>query len=307
MRKTHMSRKVWHSLPEYQTFRVMMESHTTAATAQRLGLSQSAVSRSLASLEARIGNALFDRQAGRLKPTSAAVTLNARLEALFEALDQIDTAPETGRETLRIIAPPTFATTFLTGHIGRFLKTRPDTFLSLEFGPSADVVLGVRAGRYDLGLIGVEPTRAGTRLVPFRRSVAVLAMLPDHPLATREVITPEDLHGVAMIAQAFRHARRGQLEKLLKERAVKPLVVAEVTSSVAAAELVQAGLGVSVLNPFPLALQSHGKLVFRPFPAAPAYQTYFVTPDDRPLNRTARHFMQHVRLHTPEGAFSDAV
>ncbi len=302
-----MPRKVWHSLPEYQTFRVMMESATTAAAAQRLGLSQSAVSRSLASLEARIGNALFEREAGRLKPTSAAASLNARLDALFEALDQIEAPPDSGRETLRLIAPPTFANNFLTAHIGSFLKTRPDTFLSLEFGPSPDVILGVRSGRYDLGLIGVEPTRAGTRLVPFRRSVAVCAMLPNHPLAARESIVPEDLHGVAMIAQAFRHARRGLLEKLLKERAVKPVIVAEVSSSVAAAELVQAGLGVSVLNPFPLALQAHGTLTYRPFPAAPSYQTYFVTPDDRPLSRIGRHFMQHVRLHTPEGAFSTAV
>ncbi len=302
-----MPRKVWHSLPEYQTFRVMMESPTTAAAAERLGLSQSAVSRSLASLEARIGNALFEREAGRLKPTSAAVTLNARLEALFEALDQIEAPPDTGRETLRIIAPPTFANAFLTAHIGTFLKSRPDTFLSLEFGPSVDVILGVRSGRYDLGLIGVEPTRAGTRLVPFRRSVAVCAMRPEHPLATRREIVPEDLHGVALIAQSYRHARRGQLEKLLKESGVAPVVVAEVTSSVAAAELVQAGLGISVLNPFPLAQQGKEGLVFRPFPAAPSYQTYFVTPDDRPLNRIARHFMQHVRLHTPEGAFSEAV
>ncbi len=101
--------------------------------------------------------------------------------------------------------------------------------------------------------------------------------------------------------------QRERLEKLLKERGVKPVIVAEVSSSVAAAELVQAGLGVSVLNPFPLALQGQGGLVYRPFPAAPSYQTYFVTPDDRPLNRIARHFMQHVRLHTPEGGFSQAV
>lgn len=299
-----MARKVWHSLPEYQTFRVMMESPTTAAAADRLGLSQSAVSRSLASLEARIGNALFEREAGRLKPTSAAMTLNARLEPLFEALDQIDAPPDTGRETLRIIAPPTFAGRFLTGHIASFLKTRPDTFPSLEFGPSPDVILGVRSGRFDLGLIGVEPTRAGTRLIPFRRSVAVLAMPADHPLAARDQINLKDLHGIAMITQSFRHARSGQLEKLLKERGVRPVPVAEVSSGPAAAELVQAGLGVSVLNPFPLTLQARAGLIFRPFPEAPAYQTYFVTPDDRPLNRTARHFMQHVRLHTPEDAFS---
>ncbi|MCP5039153.1 MAG: LysR family transcriptional regulator [Rhodobacteraceae bacterium] len=302
-----MPRKTWHSLPEYQTFRAMMESSTTAAAARRLGLSQSAVSRSLSSLEARIGNALFERDAGRLKPTSAATMLNARLDGLFEALEQIDGPPDSERENLRIIAPPTFANKFLTGHIGSFLKTRSDYFLSLEFGPSEDVILGVRAGRFDLGVIGVEPTRAGTKLIPFRRSVAVCAMLSDHPLAKLKEVSPGDLHLANLIAQSYRHARRSQLEKLLQEQSVKPNIVAEVTSSVAAAELVQAGLGVAIINPFPLALQDLGELVFRPFPSALSYQTYFVTPDDRPLSRVARHFMQHVRLHTPSDTFSSVV
>ncbi len=302
-----MARKVWHSLPEYQTFRVMMESPTTAAAAQRLGISQSAVSRSLASLEARVGSALFAREAGRLKPTMAAVELNARLDPLFTALDQIEGPTDTGREALNLIAPPTFINTFLTGHMGSFLKTRPDSFVSLEFGASEEVILGVRGGRFDLGVVGVEQTRAGIRLIPFRHAVSVCAMLPDHPLAALAKITPKDLDGVAMIAQAFRHRRRGQIEKLLHSEGVRRRIVAEVSSSIAAAELVRAGLGVAVINPFPLATQNQNGLVFRAFPAAPSYQTYFVTPDDRPLSRVARHFMQHVRLHTPEDGFSEAV
>ncbi|HGG05482.1 MAG TPA: LysR family transcriptional regulator [Aliiroseovarius sp.] len=302
-----MPRKVWHSLPEYQTFRAMMESSTTAAAARRLGLSQSAVSRSLTKLEARIGNALFERDAGRLKPTSAALTLNGRLDLLFEALDQIDGPAEGVHETLRVIAPPTFANKFLTGHIGTFLQSRANAFLSLEFGPSEDVILGVRSGRFDLGVVGVEPTRAGTKLIPFRRSGAVCAMPPDHALARLDQVNPADLDGVNLIAQSYRHARRSQLEKLFLEGGVKPLIVAEVSSSVAAIELVLAGLGVAVVNPFPLVLQDLGPVVFRPFPSAVSYQTYFVTPDDRPLSRVARHFMQHVRLHTPGDAFSYVV
>lgn len=302
-----MPRKTWHSLPEYQTFRAMMESSTTAAAARRLGLSQSAVSRSLSNLENRIGNTLFERDAGRLKPTSAAVKFNSRLDALFDALDQIDGPPVSDREHLRVIAPPTFANKFLTGHIGSFLKTRSDYFLSLEFGPSEDVLLGVRSNRFDLGMVGVEPTHAGTKLVPFRRSIAVCAMLPDHPLAQLDEIRPESLDGHNLIAQSYRHARRSQLEKLFHEHNVKPMIVAEVTSSIAAAELVQAGLGVAVINPFPIALQSPGGLVFRPFPSAISYQTYFVEPEDRPVSRVARHFMQHIRLHTPGDAFSQVL
>lgn len=301
-----MPRKTHHSLAEYQALRVMMESDTTTAAARRLGLSQSAISRSLSRLEARIGKMLFVRSAGRLTPTTAAVELNTRLDTLFEALDLIDGPAESGREHLRIIAPPTFANRFLAEHIATFLKIHPDCYLSFEFGTSEDVVEGVLGDRFDLGIIGVEPTRAGTKLIPFRRSISVCAMLPDHPLATFDEIAPSALHGHNLIAQSYRQARRAQLEMVFHDFKVKPNIVAEATSSVAAAELVLAGLGVAIINPFPIAQQYDGDLVFRPFPAALSYQSYFAVPENRPVARIARHFMRYVKLNTPSDKYSHA-
>ena len=302
-----MPRKSWHSLPEYQTLRVMMESDTTAAAARRLGLSQSAVSRSLSSLENRIGKVLFERNAGRLKPTEAAVQFNARLDSLFEALDWIDGPTGQDRDQLNIIAPPTFSGRFLAEHMATFMKSHPEYFLSLEVGTSEDVINGIRNDKFDLGIVGVEPNRAGTKLIPFRLATAVCAMQPDHPLAELKVIEPETLHEQDLIALSRRHARRSQLEKLFHESSVAPNIVAEVSSSVAAAELVLAGLGVAVINPFPIANQYAGKLVLRPFTSAYSYQSYFAIPENRPVSRIARHFMRHVRLHTPRDEFSHVV
>ena len=89
-----MTERTWHSLPEYEALRALMESGTTSKAALRLGLSQSAVSRSISSLEARLGLLLFERDGGRLRPTSEATRLNKRLDPLFEALDDHD-EPET--------------------------------------------------------------------------------------------------------------------------------------------------------------------------------------------------------------------
>ena len=302
-----MPRKSHHSLPEYQILRVMMESDTTIAAAYRLGLSQPAISRSLSRLENRMGKMLFVRSAGRLKPTAAAVELNARLDTLFDALDLIDGPVESGREHLRIIAPPTFANRFLAEHMSVFLKVHPDYYLSIDFGTTEDVIEGVFSARFDLGIIGVEPTRAGTKLVPFRRSTAVVAMLPDHPLAAFSEIEPTVMHGFDLIAQSYRQARRAQLEKLFHHSKVKPRIVAEATSSLAAAELVLAGLGVAIINPFPISGQYLGDLVFRPFPSALSYQSYFIVPENRPVARVSRHFMRHIRLNTPKDTFSHIV
>ncbi|MDQ7069556.1 MAG: LysR substrate-binding domain-containing protein [Rhodobacterales bacterium] len=302
-----MPRKNWHSLPEYQALRAMMEGNTTASAARRLGLSQSAVSRSLSNLESRVGSSLFERDSGRLSPTAAAVRLNARLDALFAALDDIDGPTETAVENLRLIAPPTFANNFLVSHMARFIKSHPECYTSLEISTSEDVISGIQQDQYDLGIISVELTRAGAKLIPFRRSVAACAMPVDHPLASKQLIEPADLHREPLIALSYRHARRAQLDKLLHESGAKPQMIAEVSTSAAAIDLVRLGVGIAIVSPFPSVQNGIENVVFRPFSSAISYQTYFAAPDHRPLSRSARHFMAQVRLHTAKDRFSTTV
>ncbi|MFT6945112.1 MAG: DNA-binding transcriptional LysR family regulator [Yoonia sp.] len=302
--EVRMVAKSWHSLPEYQALRALMESGTTSKAAIRLGLSQSAISRSIASLEARTGRLLFERDGGRLRPTSEAARMNRRLDPLFEALDRIDGPPDLAQETLRIVAPPTYAHRFLVHHIATFLKTNPQFFVSLQVSPSEDVIRGILEHRFDLGLTGVELSRDGVRLTPYRVSSAVCAMHRDHPLATREIIHPEDLDGQALIALTHRHVRRAQLEKVLHACRSTPRIVVEVSTSAAAVGLAKEGLGLTIVNPFPIVQYLSDEVVFRPFASQIEYRSYFITPDHRPTPAVARAFIRHLRLHTTKDLFS---
>ena len=302
-----MPRKNWHSLPEYEALRAMMEGNTTASAAARLGLSQSAVSRSISSLEARLGRTLFERESGRLKPTAAAVDFNARLDPLFEALDNIDGPAKTSGNGLRIIASPAFSGPFLTGNVASFLRANPDQPVSVEIGTSDDVVAGLQESRYDLGLLGVELSRSGTRLIPFRRARAAIALHRDHPLAARDRIAPADLDGQAVIAFTYRHALRTQFDRLMHEAGATPRIVAEVSTSISAVDLAAAAVGLAVVNPFLVPRDAGPALLLRPFRSPITYHVYFAAPENRPLSRAARHFIQHVRLHTPDDAFSETL
>ncbi len=293
-----MAQKAWHSLPEYQALRALMESGTTSKAAVRLGLSQSAVSRSIASLEARTGRILFERDGGRLRPTSEATQLNKRLDPLFSALDRIDGPPEQAQETLKIIAPPTYAHRFLVHHIATFLEANPHYFISLEVSSSEEVIRGIQETRFDLGLTGVELSREGVQLTPYRLSKAVCAMAETHPLAELPTITPEDLHEQPLIALTHRHARRSQLEKVLTISRSIPRIVAEASTSFAAVDLAREGLGVTIVNPFPVVQYRGNEVAFRPFSSPIEYRSYFVTPEHRPTPAIARAFIRHLRLHT---------
>lgn len=291
-------------MPEYQALRALMESGTTAKAAIRLGLSQSAISRSITNLEARAGRILFERDGGRLRPTYEAVQMNRRLDPLFEALDRIEGAPETTQETLRLVAPPTYAHRFLVHHIATFLKTNPHFFVSLEVSPSEDVIKGIVHEQFDLGLTGVELSRDGVKLIPYRVSTAVCAMATNHRLAMQDSIQPEDLDKEPLVALTHRHARRSQLEKVLHAHRSHPRIVAEASTSFAAVDLAKDGLGLAIVNPFPIVHYRTADVVFKPFASQIKYHSYFVTPDHRPASSVTRAFMRHLRLNTPTDPFS---
>ncbi len=294
----------WHSIPEYEALRALMQAGTTVGAGRQLGLSQSAISRSIASLEARVGATLFERDAGRLRPTQEAVRLNRRLDPLFDALNRIDGPAEPVQETLRLIAPPSFSHRFLVSHIGGFLKANPHFYVSFEVNTSDQVPLGILDNRFDLGLTGIEQSRAGVKLLPYRLTQAVCVMHPGHPLAQREELRAADLDGQSLVALTHRHARRSQLDRLLHGARAEPRVVAEVSTSFAAADLAKEGLGLAVINPFPLYYYRSDDLVFVPFASPISYRSYFVVSDQRPVPRIARAFMRHLRLNTPPDPFS---
>ena len=248
---------------------------------------------------------LFDRDGGRLRPTGEAVRLNRRLDPLFAALDDGSTAR----------AHPSRNACGLWHHrhmrIGSLSSTSPRSFapthrffVALDVAPSDEVIRGILEERFDLGIIGVELSRDGLKLTPFRVSSPVCVMPVNHALATRDIIHAADLHEQPLIALTHRHARRAQLEKELTAAVSKPRIVAEVSTSVAAVDLARAGLGVAVVNPFPIVHFRADDVAFRPFASGMEYRSYFVTSDNNPLPRLTRAFIRHQRLHTDSDPFS---
>lgn len=68
-----------------ETYATIVATGTTQGAAVRLGITQPAVSRRLAQLEASLGLALFRRERGRLVPTRDGIVLQGQIAGLVEA------------------------------------------------------------------------------------------------------------------------------------------------------------------------------------------------------------------------------
>lgn len=294
------------SLRELEVLRALIATRKTTSAAQRLGISQPAVSRAIAGLERRTGRALFRREGGRLVPTADALLLYEQVAPIFATLERLERAPWAtgGGAPLRLAAPATLAHAFLPKLVAAFAREAGGLPVQVEIGTTMDVIASVADGNVDLGITDTGAPHASVKLEPFRRSSAHLVLGVDHPLAARAAIGPADLDGVDLIVLTRRFAVRTIFDRLMMDAGAEPTIVFEVATAAMAYELVRAGVGVALLNPFPLAFTADPGVVFRPFEPAVAFQTSFVVSAAVPLPPVARRFMEFVRTRQPDDGLS---
>ncbi len=123
------------TLPELQAFAEVAKHGSATRAAVALGLTQSAISRSLGSLEARLGVRLFHRAKQRLTLSDAGRVMLADTTRI---LAELDTAAQTVMSfgghgaVLRIAALPTLGAAWLVPRLARFAAVAPDVTFDLS-------------------------------------------------------------------------------------------------------------------------------------------------------------------------------
>lgn len=195
------------NLRQLQCFVEALEAGTMTAAAERLRISQSAVSLAITGLEDALGTQLLIRsRAYGLAPTDAGRRLLPQARELLTRADEIrDEAAAHGRELdgrLVFGCYGAAAPFVLPGLLETFKTLHPAIELDLvEGGSSADVQRALLQGRCELALIYDRDLRPGIVCEPLYRTAPYAALAPDHPLAAAEEIWLRDLasHDLVMI------------------------------------------------------------------------------------------------------------
>lgn len=119
-----------------RSFHAAAEAGSLTSAGDRLGISQSAVSRQIAALEETLGVSLFQRHARGLVLTDAGHTLFRSTMDMAQAAQSANTALRDQQETpqgeLIVSAPVAFGSTWLVPRLGNFVKKHPDLHLDLR-------------------------------------------------------------------------------------------------------------------------------------------------------------------------------
>lgn len=236
------------NLRNLRYFCAAYEARTTVGAARQCHVTQPVISNAIAQLEQELGTQLFTRQQRGLLPTAAAQRLYrlggkllADAQALVETFQDAASHP---RLSLRVHPSMNIE------HVGRLLRHLRRELTHLEVSVHSDeagshVDSAALGQPVDAELVADTCVPTGHAFVPLWDERYVLVVPPDHPLAIRESITLQDLHGVVFVERthcelaASWHAGMGALQ-------VVPDVRARVRSEEWALGLVAAGVGVSI-------------------------------------------------------------
>lgn len=157
---------------------------TNVARAQ--GITQPALSRTLAELEDLLDQPLFHRQGRRLVLTEGGALFRRHATAALQSLEAGVSAIRPGKGgTIRAGILPTVATRFFPHVALRFRALRPDTVLAVETGPHHYLLRLLKEGAIDvmIGRLPAAADMAGLRFDHLYEEDIVVAGRPDHPFA----------------------------------------------------------------------------------------------------------------------------
>jgi DNA-binding transcriptional LysR family regulator len=176
----------------------VIEQGSLAKAAERLNVTQPALTKSVKRLEEYLGVRLFERKARGMKPTCYAESLTRYAKAacigLAEAEREI-VALRSGTEgALTIAGPPLIMTNLLPPVLVQLSEERPKLEIRVA-SQNRDLVSGLLDGKFNLGvaMLYEESPKRGLAKQWLFDDRLVLAMRPDHPLAKRRKVSARDL------------------------------------------------------------------------------------------------------------------
>ncbi|WP_440867400.1 LysR family transcriptional regulator [Symbiopectobacterium purcellii] len=290
------------SLRHIEIFHAVMTTGNLTEAAALLNTSQPTVSRELARFEHLVQIPLFERVRGRLHPTAQGLQLFEEVQRSYYGLDRIINAARDIRRfeqaQLSIACLPVFSQSLLPYVCKPLLDSYPS--LSLHVIPQESPLLEewLSAQRHDLGLTENRVTPAGTERHTLLTLNEVCVLPAQHPLAARQILTPEDFRHERFISLSSIDSYRQLLDKLFDSAGIARDMVLETHSAASVCAMVRAGVGISIVNPLTALDYAASGVVVRPFSVAVPFTVSLIRPLHRPASALVDTVIAHLTRYT---------
>lgn len=231
--------------------------HEIAATgsvtraAERLHLTQSALSHQLRHIESRLGLQLFLRLGKKmvLTPAGDRVLASSRrvLDEIRRAEDDLRVMAQHGKGVLRLCTQCNTGYHWLPPLLQSFHRKYPGVDVRIAVEATRRPLEALLEGAIDLAVVTSSVSDKRLIATPLFDDELVAVVAPSHPFAKRASVDPQDFADEHLIIYSADRADSYTFSRILTPAGVEPARISQVPLTEAILELVKAGLGVSVM------------------------------------------------------------
>jgi DNA-binding transcriptional LysR family regulator len=293
---------------QLQAFCEVIERKSFSQAAERLGVTQPAVSLQIRSLEQRLGRQLLDRSGRRVEPTEDGLRLYASAQRLLAAeehlLEELDAGDEgTISGTLELGASTGPGGTVVPLLLCDFQDAYPDVRVRLSVSDTQTVVDQVAERELELGIVGAGRRHRGVTFEPFFSDEVVLVCPAGHALAGK-TISLEQLKAEPLIAMQEGAGVRQVIEDELRKAGTRLRdldVRMELGLQESVRSAVLAGHGVTFISRLAIEadLEAGSIATVRVRGLDPVREIFLARASGRSETRAARAFLAFAPEHLP--------
>jgi len=234
--------RIFDSVARYQ-------SHTRAA--EKMHMTQPAVSMQMKQLEKNLGISLFERHGKSLKLSSAGQDLSVYskkvLQSFNNMLEYVDKTKDCKSGHL-VISVASTANHFTIRILSAFSKKFPDVTISLDVTNRQKILQQLENYEPDLVIMGEPPKGLSLQSEQFMTNPLVIIAPADHPLAKRKNIKVKDLENEKFVVREQGSGTRECIERYFKKADICCATTLEMSSNEAIKHAVSAGFGLGIVS-----------------------------------------------------------
>ena len=288
-------------LRQLRYFVSVAETGSISRAAQKIFLTQPALSRQIKALEEELGELLLDRQAHSFRLTAAGEILLEEARGLLQRADLLaERVRAAGKEVrLRIGYAPSLASGLLSTAVESFVQKHRNAQVELFDLSSQELLAGLEAGTLDVVLtVAPKTSTQGLEWTPLLQLPWGLAVSRNHPLAGRKEVTTEEAarERLLVFCQRDYPEYRAILTNWLRDHHQSPFIATEYDGVSSLMAAVESGLGVAVVTTGSERLLPE-RVLLKPLPEGPEPLSIMV--GYRPArsgSRSCEVFIEELRL-----------
>ena len=240
-----------YTLKQIQTFIEVAHEKSVSKAAERLFVTQPAVSMQLRQLEDAFGLALIEPLGRNIQLTGAgqeflmhAIAAMARFKDL-EAVMAEHVGMKKGRIDLAIVSTAKY---FVPMLLVRFSKLLPDIEVRLSIDNRENILGMLSRSEIDLVIMGRAPVTLDCEATAFASNPLAIVCAPDHPLSRRKRLPFDVLKDCEFVVREQGSGTRAAMERLFGQHEIPLKVAMEMPSNETIKQAVMAGMGLSFLS-----------------------------------------------------------